>query len=226
MKIVDNYNICLNYEMKIIIAFDNYPGHKLLKTGWGYSAVIPELKLMFDTGSDGNILIQNLGILKINPKELKYLFISHSHYDHTGGINAILKKNPEIRIFQKIKSFSEILENVYTSGEMGRWVKEQSLCIRTEKGLVILTGCAHPGIENIAKLFKEKLNEKIYLLMGGFHLLHTSRKEIYKVINKLKELGVEKIAPSHCTGDTAMKLFEKEWEDNFIKAYVGAEINI
>jgi len=52
---------------------------------------------------------------------------------------------------------------------LGTGIKEQSLIIKSAKGLIIITGCAHPGIVNIVKKAKEIFpNENVYLVLGYF----------------------------------------------------------
>jgi 7,8-dihydropterin-6-yl-methyl-4-(beta-D-ribofuranosyl)aminobenzene 5'-phosphate synthase len=66
--------------------------------------------------------------------------------------------------------------------------------------LVIRTGCAHPGIDNIIDDVKKMFNEKIYLLIGGLHLKDSNQERIRDVILNLRACGIEKVAPMHCTG--------------------------
>ena len=99
-------------------------------------------------------------------------------------------------------------------------LKEQSLIIDTGKGLVVISGCAHPGIAHIVRTSKELMNKNVYLAMGGFHHPPLS------VVKDFRELRVEKVAPSHCTGDPAIQAFAEEYKENFIKSGVGKIINI
>lgn len=98
--------------------------------------------------------------------------------------------------------------------------------MNTENGLIIITGCAHPGIVNIVKKSKEIANKNIYLVLGGFHLGEASDSEINSIIKNFRELEVKKVAPCHCTGDKAIQLFEQEYKDDFIKNGVGKIIKI
>jgi 7,8-dihydropterin-6-yl-methyl-4-(beta-D-ribofuranosyl)aminobenzene 5'-phosphate synthase len=107
---------------------------------------------------------------------------------------------------------------------MGDWLKEQSLILETPKGLVIITGCAHPGIVQIVAKAKDLLKKDIYMVVGGFHLIGTSTTRILEIIQKLKDFGVEKVAPSHCTGEKAISLFKKNWGKNFVEGGCGAVI--
>ena len=100
-------------------------------------------------------------------------------------------------------------------------IKEQSLIIDSKKGLIAVTGCAHPGIVNIVKKVKKLIKkDKVYLVVGGFH--HPS----IACVKKFREIGVEKVAPSHCTGDLVREAFAKEYKENFIEYGVGKTIEI
>ena len=229
--------------MTFNILFNNVRGVKGFQTLWGFSCYINELNLLFDTGSNGRVLLQNAKKMGINFKELKYLFISHSHWDHIGGIDTIIEENPNITMFvpsslskhliKDLKNlvkevivindkFCEILPNVYTTGIMPP-IEEQSMAIKTKKGLIIITGCGHAGIINIQNRIKENLNENIHYILGGFHLLRSSNEEIEEVI---QNLDTEFISPTHCTGEKAIKMIKTKFKDKFIKAGVGNIIKI
>ncbi len=126
----------------------------------------------------------------------------------------------------EVSSATKISDGVYTTGELGTWIKEQSLIIRTGKGLVIVTGCSHPGIVNIIKRAKELTNEIVYLVIGGFHLSASSDQELEGIIKSFRELGVEKAAPCHCSGNRTRALFHEEYADDFIENGVGKTIKI
>lgn len=175
--------------MKITIVYDNEASREL-KSGWGFSCLIEtEEKILFDTGDDGEKLIYNMKQLNVVPETIDKVVISHDHWDHTGGLKKILELNNNAKILQP-KSFSkptEISPGVYSTGALGTFIKEQSLVINTEKGNVVVTGCAHPGLENIIERSREF--GEIYGVAGGFH-----------EFSKLEKLqGIELIAPCHCT---------------------------
>lgn len=233
-------------NLSITIISDNNLYKKGLETAWGFSALIKGLgkTILFDTGIDGPVLLRNMKKLNIDPDEIDIVFLSHAHDDHYGGLNSFLKINPNIDVYvlktfpvdlkKKIKNFGaklielkdfyKISGSIYSTGQMGRIKKEQSLIIKTKKGLIVITGCAHPGIVNIVKKAKEVENNNILFVIGGFHLLDKNESEIKNIISSFRDLGVHFIAPSHCTGDLARQLFEMEYGKNFISAGVGITI--
>lgn len=235
-------------NVTITTVYDNREYDKRLQTGWGFSSLIKvkDKTILFDTGGDSEILLNNMKILRMNPKTIDTIFLSHIHGDHTGGLTGILEENSKVTVYlpesfprsfkNRIKSYKsnvvevsspiKIYDGIYSTGELGTWIKEQSLIIKTEKGLVVITGCAHPGIVNIVKRAKELTKENVYLVMGGFHLGGASNSEIDYIIKSFKELEVEKVAPSHCTGDRAIESFKKEYENDFIENGVGKTIII
>ena len=103
---------------------------------------------------------------------------------------------------------------------------EQALAINANKGLIIICGCAHPGILKIITKFKEILNKDIYLVLGGFHLMNNTDQEVREIINQMKELGVKKCGASHCTGYQQIQALKKEFGDNYVPLGVGNVINI
>jgi len=234
--------------LRIRVIFDNVIYAKQLETAWGFSCIIEGMPqvILFDTGSDGNILLSNMTKMGIDPRNVDVVFLSHIHDDHIGGLRVFVQQNPRITVYLPAsfpasfkKSITatgaevralcqpeELFDKAYTTGELGSWIKEQSLVIDTPKGLLIVTGCAHPGIVQIVSHTKNWLQKEVYLLMGGFHLGGQPLGELQRVAEELKKLGVQKIAPSHCTGEAARKLFRELWGQNFIESGLGATIEL
>lgn len=104
---------------------------------------------------------------------------------------------------------------------------EQSLVLRTEKGLVILNSCSHTGVKNIiAEVCDAFPDEKIVAYIGGLHLYRSSEKDVLSLADTIKELGIEKIYTGHCTGDKAFALLKKELGDSLVQLRSGLEIEI
>jgi len=230
-------------EITLISVYDNYQVDPDLKTAWGFGCIINTSaeQILFDTGGDSEILLFNMEKMNIDPKSINKVIISHIHGDHVGGLEGFLEKNSNVTVFipssfpnsfrdmitsqgaefVDISSPIKISNFVYTTGELYGPPEEQSLIINPKKGLVVITGCAHPGIVNIVKRAKKLVKkDKVYLVLGGFHHPPLS------CIKEFKELGVEKVAPSHCTGDLVREAFRKEYKENFIEYGVGKTIEI
>ena len=239
----------IKHRITLTIVFDNINYSPGLKTEWGYSCVIQNGidTILFDTGSKGEILLQNMKQLHINAQSVGSVIISHDHWDHTGGLADFLKVNPKVKVFIpksfsnkaedgiikagaeviRVDSFREVASGVFSLGELRENIPEQSLAIRTAKGIVLLTGCAHPGIVNIIKHARFIFSsEQFYLVMGGFHLKNDNKEEAEKTVQKIRALDVKYVAPSHCTGEGAINNFVEIFEDQFIESGVGRVIEI
>ena len=223
----------------ITVLYDNYIFSEGLQTDWGYSCIVEgtEKTILFDTGTNSDILFHNINKLNMNPKDVELVAISHIHGDHTGGLSVFLNENNKVTVYlpvsfpdefdsgvekvgAKVVSVDkpvEICKGVSLTGEMGDLIKEQSLIVETSKGLVVITGCAHPGIVGIVKKAKEVIDKEVYLVCGGFHLLSKSEDEVMEIINEFKDLGVMKVGPTHCTGDKAIELFKEAYKENFVQ---------
>jgi 7,8-dihydropterin-6-yl-methyl-4-(beta-D-ribofuranosyl)aminobenzene 5'-phosphate synthase len=92
-----------------------------------------------------------------------------------------------------------------------------------DKGLVIISGCAHAGIINTIKYAQEISGcIKVYAILGGFHLAGREFEErIELTIKELKGINPEFIVPSHCTGWRAIVSIAKEFPNNFVSNSVG-----
>jgi len=102
-----------------------------------------------------------------------------------------------------------------------------SLFISTDKGLVILLGCAHAGLINIIDhAIKVTGQNKIYMVIGGTHLKFCSDEQMEETLNKLEELNVEKIGTSHCTGLRGARILADRFGDKFFFASVGTVLDI
>lgn len=99
--------------------------------------------------------------------------------------------------------------------------------IEGEKGLVLLTGCAHNGVLNMLAAARKTFPEKpIQAIIGGFHLHHEDREEVLQVGKKLLEEKIPMIVSGHCTGDKAIKLLNEILGDRFQQLYTGKTLTI
>ncbi len=230
------------------VVFNNVPYKAGLETGWGFACLIEGLDttVLFDTGASGEVLVSNMEHLGLDPKSVQAVVLSHPHQDHTGGLSAVLARQPGVTVYlpesfpadfkhsvqaagaavDVIAGPRRLFDGVHSTGVMGSVVKEQALIVDTSAGLVLVTGCAHPNVAEMAERAKKVHGKDIYLLMGGFHLLSSSRAEIRSVIARLRELGVLKVAPSHCTGDEAIEMFRDAWGEEFVDGGLGAVIDV
>ena len=102
---------------------------------------------------------------------------------------------------------------------------EQSLVIRTEKGLCIFNSCSHGGADNIINEIKSTFpDEKIYAIVGGFHLFLSSEKDIRALAAGIRSTGIEKVYTGHCTGQRAFDILKNELGDSVTQLYTGIVI--
>ena len=237
--------------MEIRVIFDKEAQDERLKTGWGVAFLVDN-KILFDTGEKGEYLLSNMALLGIDPKTIEGVVISHDHWDHTGGLQDLLKAAGPLKIYacphfsrefkDKVKSagaelvenshFSRIAENIFVTGEIsgeykGVSIAEQALVAKTQNGLTIVTGCSHPGIVKIVEAVKKEFpQEKIFFVFGGFHLMDKQRREIQLIIDEFKKLGVIKAGPTHCSGYQAQEMFKQAYGDNAVEIKVGGKLEV
>ena len=119
-----------------------------------------------------------------------------------------------------------LMEGVMSTGEIGGEISEHSLVINIrDKGLVILSGCAHPGIINIVKRAQQVSGiSKVYAVIGGFHI--SSKGEGANIAEFLRELDVKLVSPCHCTGVEAKNTIADILKSNYVKNGSGKVYSI
>lgn len=191
--------------MKITLIYDNYVFERGLRADWGFACLVEVENtppILFDTGANGSILLSNMKELSIDPAAIQEVFISHSHWDHLGGLPGFLDVNKDVKVYvpascsppsgaEEVISVSnpiQMHENIFSTGELGR--VEQSMAIKTEKGVVVIVGCSHPGVGTILESASQF--GKVYALIGGLH-----------GFDDFDLFGdIEMVCPTHCTQHT------------------------
>jgi 7,8-dihydropterin-6-yl-methyl-4-(beta-D-ribofuranosyl)aminobenzene 5'-phosphate synthase len=109
---------------------------------------------------------------------------------------------------------------------MGVAIPEQALILQTAEGLVVITGCAHPGILQMIEKSREIGKGPVHLVMGGFHLFGASRQQVREILSQFRDLGVVKVSPCHCAGTEVIEMFQESYGQDYIQCGVGQVIHL
>lgn len=231
-------------ELSIQVIYDNTSAREGIEADWGFAALVHfrGRSVLFDSGMKPELFLTNLRKLGIDPRSITHAVISHEHGDHRNGIYTFYKLNSQIEVSfldnfataafdqasgvgmkpRRITGPAEILPGIYTTGVVEGRPSEQALVIETSKGLVVLTGCSHPGVVRMVETAeKQRGQQRVRFLLGGFHLLQDSEQQVSEKIAALKRLRVESIAPTHCTGDRAIGMMRASFGAEFKAAGAG-----
>jgi len=231
-------------ERVVIVLYDNTARLENLRPAWGFACLLETARqtILFDTGGDGGILLDNARKMGIDFKEIDAIFISHIHGDHTGGLDAALRRCGRVPVYLPADTSESFLERVrahhgepvlserpvvvsagvMTTGTLPAGGEgEQGLCFETASGWILITGCAHPGVVKMVTAARRILPRPVYCVIGGFHMRWHSRRKIDAAISALKRLGVICVGPCHCTGKTAEGIFAEHFGEGYLSVGAG-----
>ena len=231
--------------MKAIIIYDN-TAIQGFQSRWGFACLVDQ-RILFDTGEKSASLFYNMDQLNVDVDKIEAVVISHDHWDHTGGLWHLLKKRKGLTVYVcpgfsegfkervielegtliRYDTFQEIDANISVTGEIpgeykGSSMPVQALMVKPERGITVITGCSHPGIVIMIQKVKEILpKQRISTVFGGFHLMDKNNKTIESIVVSLKDMGVENVGPTHCTGQEAQRIYKESYRDHFLTITAG-----
>ncbi|MBN2416391.1 MBL fold metallo-hydrolase [bacterium] len=235
------------HQVTITVLYDNYVHEQGTTADWGFACLIEGLEktILFDTGTNPGILKHNAGVLGINFEVVDLIILSHNHGDHTGGLNFVLGVNPDVTVFfpesfpasfvasvrehgaeaVPVGEATALCGNAWTTGEIAGPVNEQGLIVETADGLLLVTGCSHPGIAGMVERAGILRNGTVHTVLGGFHLMQHSPAQVQEIAAAFKELGVVQCGATHCTGDRAIAVFKEVFGEHYLPMGVGRKLS-
>jgi 7,8-dihydropterin-6-yl-methyl-4-(beta-D-ribofuranosyl)aminobenzene 5'-phosphate synthase len=221
-----DYLLSINPKVKIYFPYDVFWGAQSVFNATGQDSLVKDslpISLRYFDGNSDIFMVEQSGgrFLHANiefVKDFREIF---------PGVRLIPTKAKYMGYFSKYPksftpgNFNEANEDLKLSN-----LPELSLSLTTRNGDVLFVGCSHSGVENIIQEAIRKTGNRINLLIGGFHLLPFDRVETIRISSMIKDhFKVAKVAPGHCTGHLAFKIFSDLYKDNFIYAGLGEKIS-
>jgi len=105
---------------------------------------------------------------------------------------------------------------------------DQALLINLQdKGLVVITGCAHAGVINTIKHAKKVMGiDRLYAVIGGFHLEHAEEERVMETVKELKRLSPRFVLPCHCTGQSVTSRLQDILGERCISLRTGDRVRL
>ncbi|MFB0559773.1 MAG: MBL fold metallo-hydrolase [Candidatus Lokiarchaeia archaeon] len=238
-------------SVKITTLVDNKSINEELQSTWGLSFFVSiivsdkHFNILMDTSGSIPAFFHNIDKLGINHQDTDAIFISHRHGDHCGALPQVLQTIPKqvmvyvpdfrffnVEYLQKLGGIqvvtdkaSNIFPGCMSTGDLGRGLSEHSLIVNVKnKGLIIITGCSHPGVVRIIEKAREVSGiSKVYGVIGGLHISGSTAKP---VANYLEEIDVQIVSPCHCTGDDAKKIIKQTLGKRYLTNGSGLVLTI
>jgi len=186
--------------MKLTVIYDNESLRDDLAADWGFACLVEAhgRTILFDTGARGELLLGNMEALGIEPARIDEVVISHGHWDHVGGLEALLKVHgcPVVlprgcaapRGAAEVRRAAKQLQlagGIWSTGTLRGG--EQSLVVAVAGGVAAVAGCAHPGVAAILQAARRVGPPRA--LIGGLH-----------GFSDLEQLApLDLVCPLHCT---------------------------
>lgn len=237
---------------RLTVLFDNRPSSASpagLTSLWGFSALVEtgERTILFDTGSNGRVLLKNMALLQLSPAAVDMVFLSHTHWDHMGGLDSVLELNPDVTVVLQEDFSARLIRDlrilcrevvivgaeprrlapgVFSTGMLPSRPPEQGMVMEIGDVTAAFSGCAHPGIERIVERGVSLIGRPVRWAIGGFHLGGSSGAEIERTIRALRDLGVTDVVPTHCTGDAAVAAFGRAYGAHCLSGGAGRIIDL
>jgi 7,8-dihydropterin-6-yl-methyl-4-(beta-D-ribofuranosyl)aminobenzene 5'-phosphate synthase len=241
-------------------------------------------QLLFDAGQT-DLLIENARHLDVALDQLDAVVLSHGHYDHCGGLPAVIQRSPQARVFLHPEALSpkfslpphgasrrvdmpdtsrsalernqgrvvenrtctEVVPGLFLTGEIPRQTEfedvggrffldaqgtqpdpltdDQALFCDTPAGVVVLLGCGHAGVVNTLHHIRRLTNHRpIHAVVGGFHLLNANAHRLDRTVAGLRDLGIDRLGPAHCTGMLATARLWSEFSGQCLAVSVGSRL--
>jgi 7,8-dihydropterin-6-yl-methyl-4-(beta-D-ribofuranosyl)aminobenzene 5'-phosphate synthase len=190
-----NYLLRINPHVKIYAPREGFGvfGAALPGTFYRRDSTLPDSMRYFDA---------------VSPTQLK--FGTPWPEAHFSWVDSLTEVAPGVAIVSTISRTPGTLE-----------LRELSLVIRTPKGLVVLVGCSHPGIETILEATRA-WGDHVHLIFGGLHLVTSADTAITRIAAALRDgWQIDQIAPGHCTGEPAFAALKRLFGARYVYAGLG-----
>ncbi len=233
-------------KVALTVVYDNYVLEDRLRAAHGFACIACAAgrTVLFDTGGSGRILLQNMNQLGVDPAGIEAVVLSHMHWDHIGGLDAVLGASPGVAVFApcafsstflddlrtragtvvETASPREVVPHICTTEMIEGPIVEQALCIETADGAVVVTGCAHAGVVELAASARRMVG-RLHTVLGGFHMKAHGADGIERTIAGLRELAVKGVGPCHCSGEPARAAMRQAWGEGYVDTGVGARMS-
>jgi len=177
--------------------------------------------------------------------QIEAVILSHMHWDHIGCLLYVIAAKPGVDVYApaafsrgflrdvrarahavvETRLATRVAEHVWTTEVLQDPFLEQALYVDSAEGIVVVTGCAHPGVVELVRSAQRVSDKTVHAVLGGFHMTGMGQGEIAQVVDGLRDLGVHRVGPCHCSGDAARDAMREAFGSDYLDIGVGSQLS-